>query len=285
MKIAMIVIGVFIAVAVLILLFTSMFILDQTQQAVVLRFGKVVRVVKEPGLHFKQPFVDNVVKFEKRMLIYDIEPEKIITADKKTLIIDTYTLWKIKEPRKFMESFKSVRLALPRIDDIVYSHIRDVFAKGTFEEIVSEKREEFLNKVTKLCKRDLDEFGVEVVDVRVKHADLPPENTQAVYNRMKEERYSIAAQIRAEGQKEAQKIRAEADKKVKIILAQAYSEAEKIKGTGDASAVSIYAQSFSKDPDFYEFWRTMELYRDSLKDAVIIAGEDAEVLKFMIKEK
>lgn len=285
MKIAMIVIGVFIAVAVLILLFTSMFILDQTQQAVVLRFGKVVRVVKEPGLHFKQPFVDNVVKFEKRMLIYDIEPEKIITADKKTLIIDTYTLWKIKDPRKFMESFKSVRLALPRIDDIVYSHIRDVFAKGTFEEIVSEKREEFLNKVTKLCKRDLDEFGVEVVDVRVKHADLPPENTQAVYNRMKEERYSIAAQIRAEGQKEAQKIRAEADKKVKIILAQAYSEAEKIKGTGDASAVSIYAQSFSKDPDFYEFWRTMELYRDSLKDAVIIAGEDAEVLKFMIKEK
>ena len=285
MKIAMIVIGVFIAVAVLILLFTSMFILDQTQQAVVLRFGKVVRVVKEPGLHFKQPFVDNVVKFEKRMLIYDIEPEKIITADKKTLIIDTYTLWKIKDPRKFMESFKSVRLALPRIDDIVYSHIRDVFAKGTFEEIVSEKREEFLDKVTKLCKRDLDEFGVEVVDVRVKHADLPPENTQAVYNRMKEERYSIAAQIRAEGQKEAQKIRAEADKKVKVILAQAYSEAEKIKGTGDASAVSIYAQSFSKDPDFYEFWRTMELYRDSLKDAVIIAGEDAEVLKFMIKGK
>jgi len=285
MKIAMIVIGVFIAVAVLILLFTSMFILDQTQQAVVLRFGKVVRVVKDPGLHFKQPFVDNVVKFEKRMLIYDIEPEKIITADKKTLIVDTYTLWKIKDPRKFMESFKSVRLALPRIDDIVYSHIRDVFAKGTFEEIVSEKREEFLNKVTKLCKRDLDEFGVEVVDVRVKHADLPPENTQAVYNRMKEERYSIAAQIRAEGQKEAQKIRAEADKKVKVILAQAYSEAEKIKGTGDASAVSIYAQSFSKDPDFYEFWRTMELYRDSLKDAVIIAGEDAEVLKFMIKEK
>jgi len=285
MKIAMIVIGVFIAVAVLILLFTSMFILDQTQQAVVLRFGKIVRVVKDPGLHFKQPFVDNVVKFEKRMLIYDIEPEKIITADKKTLIVDTYTLWKIKDPRKFMESFKSVRLALPRIDDIVYSHIRDVFAKGTFEEIVSEKREEFLNKVTKLCKRDLDEFGVEVVDVRVKHADLPPENTQAVYNRMKEERYSIAAQIRAEGQKEAQKIRAEADKKVKVILAQAYSEAEKIKGTGDASAVSIYAQSFSKDPDFYEFWRTMELYRDSLKDAVIIAGEDAEVLKFMIKEK
>ncbi|RKX48174.1 MAG: protease modulator HflC, partial [Thermotoga sp.] len=272
MKIAMIVIGVFIAVAVLILLFTSMFVLDQTQQAVVLRFGKIVRVVKEPGLHFKQPFVDNVVKFEKRMLIYDIEPEKIITADKKTLIIDTYTLWKIKDPRKFMESFKSVRLALPRIDDIVYSHIRDVFAKGTFEEIVSEKREEFLDKVTKLCKRDLDEFGVEVVDVRVKHADLPPENTQAVYNRMKEERYSIAAQIRAEGQKEAQKIRAEADKKVKVILAQAYSEAEKIKGTGDASAVSIYAQSFSKDPDFYEFWRTMELYRDSLKDAVIIAG-------------
>lgn len=285
MKITMIVIGVFIGIAILIILFTSMFILDQTEQAVVLRFGKIVKVVKEPGLHFKQPFVDKVVKFEKRILIYDIEPEKIIAADKKTLIVDTYTLWKIKDPRKFMESFKSVKLALPRIDDIVYSHIRDVFAKGTFEEIVSEKREEFLRKVTELCRKDLDEFGVEIIDVRIKHADLPPENTQAVYNRMKEERYSIAAQIRAEGQKEAQKIKAEAEKKVKIILAKAYSEAEKIKGTGEASAVSVYAKSFSKDPDFYEFWRTMEVYRNSLKDAVLIVGEDAEILKFMIKEK
>jgi len=285
MKITMIVIGVFIGIAILIILFTSMFILDQTKQAVVLRFGKIVKVVKEPGLHFKQPFVDNVVKFEKRILIYDIEPEKIIAADKKTLIVDTYTLWKIKDPRKFMESFKSVKLALPRIDDIVYSHIRDVFAKGTFEEIVSEKREEFLRKVTELCRKDLDEFGVEIIDVRIKHADLPPENTQAVYNRMKEERYSIAAQIRAEGQKESQKIKAEAEKKVKIILAKAYSEAEKIKGTGEASAVSVYAKSFSKDPDFYEFWRTMEVYRNSLKDAVLIVGEDAEILKFMIKEK
>lgn len=285
MKITMIVIGVFIGIAILIILFTSMFILDQTKQAVVLRFGKTVKVVKEPGLHFKQPFVDKVVKFEKRILIYDIEPEKIIAADKKTLIVDTYTLWKIKDPRKFMESFKSVKLALPRIDDIVYSHIRDVFAKGTFEEIVSEKREEFLRKVTELCRKDLDEFGVEIIDVRIKHADLPPENTQAVYNRMKEERYSIAAQIRAEGQKEAQKIKAEAEKKVKIILAKAYSEAEKIKGTGEASAVSVYAKSFSKDPDFYEFWRTMEVYRNSLKDAVLIVGEDAEILKFMIKEK
>jgi len=285
MKITMIVIGVFIGIAILIILFTSMFILDQTEQAVVLRFGKIVKVVKEPGLHFKQPFVDKVVKFEKRILIYDIEPEKIIAADKKTLIVDTYTLWKIKDPRKFMESFKSVKLALPRIDDIVYSHIRDVFAKGTFEEIVSEKREEFLRKVTELCRKDLDEFGVEIIDVRIKHADLPPENTQAVYNRMKEERYSIAAQIRAEGQKEAQKIKAEAEKKVKIILAKAYSEAEKIKGTGEASAVSVYAKSFSKDPDFYEFWRTMEVYQNSLKDAVLIVGEDAEILKFMIKEK
>ncbi len=260
----------------LIFLPSIFYTVDQTKQAVVLRFGKVVRVVREPGVYFKQPFVDNVVYFEKRIMLYDIEPEKIITADKKTLIIDTYALWRIKDPLKFLTSMKDINLAQSRIDDVVYSHIRDVFAKGKFEEVVSLKREEFLKVVTNLCRKDLEPFGIEVVDVRVKRADFPEENTQAVYNRMRAERFSIAAKIRAEGQKQAEMIKAEADMKARTILAEAYEKAQVIMGTGEASAVKIYAEVFSKDPEFYKFWREMQIM-EKLKGTVIL-GRDSGLL-------
>ncbi len=260
----------------LIFLPSIFYTVDQTKQAVVLRFGKVVRVVREPGVYFKQPFVDNVVYFEKRIMLYDIEPEKIITADKKTLIIDTYALWRIKDPLKFLTSMKDINLAQSRIDDVVYSHIRDVFAKGKFEEVVSLKREEFLKVVTNLCRKDLEPFGIEVVDVRVKRADFPEENTQAVYNRMRAERFSIAAKIRAEGQKQAEMIKAEADMKARTILAEAYEKAQVIMGTGEASAVKIYAEVFSKDPEFYKFWREMQII-EKLKGTVIL-GRDSGLL-------
>ncbi len=267
-----------IAIVILAYVSSAVFVVDQTKQAIVLRFGKIIKVIREPGVHFKQPFVDNVMTFEKRILLYDIEPEKIITADKKTLVIDTYALWRIKDPEKFLKSMRSVTLAQTRIDDVVYSHIRDVFAKGSFEEVVSQKREQFLEKVTELCRRDLEPFGVEIVDVRVKHADFPEENTKAVYDRMKAERYSIAAKIRAEGEKEAAMIKAEADKKAKLILAKAQEMSEVIKGTGEASAVKVYADAFSKDPDFYEFWKKMEMYSESLKGSKFIIGKEVNFL-------
>jgi membrane protease subunit HflC len=283
MKIWMISLLIILIVVGAILLFSSFYVLDQTQQAVVLRFGKIVAVETEPGLHFKQPFVDNVVRFDKRILLYDIEPEKIIAADKKTLVIDTYVLWRIKDAEAFIKSLKSVKLALPRIDDVVYSHVRNIFAKANFDEIISEKREDLLKEVTELSREDLKDFGIEVVDVRVKHADLPAENEKAVYERMKAERYSIAAQIRAEGEKEARKIRAEADKTAKILLAEAQSKAEQIKGTGEASAVKIYAEVFSKDKDFYEFWRTMEVYR-AIEGGILLVGDELDALKYLISK-
>ncbi|SHH56552.1 protease modulator HflC [Thermosipho atlanticus] len=265
-----------------IILSLSMFVVDQTEQAVVLRFGQILNVYQTPGIHFKMPLIDNVVKFEKRILLYDIEPEKIITEDKKTLIVDTYALWKIVDAKKFLETMKTISLAESRIDDIVYSHVRNVFAKHTFDEIISDKRENFLNEVTNLARGDLANFGIEVVDVRVKQADLPNENVRAVYERMKAERYSIAAQIRADGQKEAQKIRAEAEKKATVILAQAQSEAEKIKGTGEASATRIYALAYQKDPEFFEFWRTISAYNSIFKDGTVIFGNDLEIFKYII---
>ncbi|QTA38400.1 protease modulator HflC [Thermosipho ferrireducens] len=271
-----------IIVIALIILSLSIFIIDQTEQAVVLRFGEIINTYSEAGIHFKTPFIDNVKKFEKRILLYDIEPEKIITEDKKTLIIDTYALWKIANPQKFIETMRTKALAESRIDDIVYSHIRNVFAKHTFDEIISDRREEFLREVTKLSREDLKDFGIEVVDVRVKHADLPNENIRAVYERMKAERYSIAAQIRAEGQKEAQKIRAEADKKATVILAEAQSKAEQLKGIGEASSTRIYAEAYQQDPEFFEFWRSLSSYNDIFKNGTVILG-DMEILKYFSK--
>lgn len=271
-----------ILIIVIILLSLSMFVVDQTQQAVVLRFGQILNTYETPGIHFKMPFVDNVVKYEKRILLYDIEPEKIITEDKKTLIVDTYALWKIVNAKKFIETMKTITLAESRIDDIVYSHVRNVFAKHTFDEIISEKREEFLAQVTNLSRSDLADFGIEVVDVRIKHADLPSENVKAVYERMKAERYSIAAQIRADGQKEAQKIRAEAEKKVTVILAEAQSEAEKLKGSGEASATRIYALAYQRDPTFFEIWRTLSAYDSIFSDGTVIFGNNLEIFKYII---
>ncbi len=270
---------------VLILLFlvpASMFIVDQTETAVVLRFGQIVRDVKEPGLYFKQPFVDRVVKFDKRILLYDIEPERIITSDKKTLVIDTYALWRITDPKKFLTSMRSVEVAKTRIDDVVYSHIRDVFAKSTFDDVVSKKREKLLKNVTELCREDLSPFGIEIIDVRVKHADLPEENARAVYNRMKAERYSIAAKIRAEGEKEAVAIKAEADKKARIIIAEARERAEVIKGTGEASAAAIYAEAFSRDPEFYDLWRRLDVLRN-LRVRGVIIGKDSKIFEDLAK--
>ncbi len=271
----------YIVIVVILLVFilpSALFTVDQTESAVVLRFGEIVRVITEPGLYYKQPFVDTVVKYDKRILLYDIEPEKIITSDKKTLVIDTYALWRIADPKKFLTSMRDVRVAKTRIDDVVYSHIRDVFAKSTFDEVVSKRREELLKIVTNLCRKDLEPFGIEVIDVRVKHADLPEENAKAVYNRMKAERYSIAAKIRAEGEKAAVAIKAEADKKAKIILAEARRKAEVIKGTGEASAAAVYAQAYSKDPEFYDLWRRLQIL-ENLKVEKIILGKDARILR------
>ncbi|WGS63929.1 protease modulator HflC [Marinitoga aeolica] len=274
-----------IIVIVILFITTSLFIVNQEQQAVVLRFGQIKKVVTEPGISFKTPFIDNVVKFEKRLMLYDIEPERIITADKKTVIVDTYTIWRINDPKTFMESMRSVQLALTRIDDVVYSNVRDLVAKYTLDEVLSKKREEMLTEITKRSGENLKQFGIEIVDVRVKRTDLPPDISKSVYNRMMAERYSIAAQIRAEGQREAEIIKAEADKKVKIITSEAQKNAEIIRGTADASIISIYAEAYNKSPDFFELRRLADIYQQSFKDGMLILSPDSPILKFLYEGK
>ncbi|WP_434223512.1 protease modulator HflC [Fervidobacterium gondwanense] len=268
------------AVVILILAALSLFIVDQTQYAIVLRFGEIRRVISEPGIYFRSPFIDNVVRLSKRYYIYDIPVEKIISLDKKTMLVDSYAIWKISDPKKFIESVKTPNLALSRIDDVIYSGLRNILAKLNFDDIVTGERQ-YLSAITNFARKNLSEFGIEVLDVRIKHTDLPKENQQAVFERMKSEMQSIAELIRAEGQKEAQRIRAEAEKQATIIKAQAISEAEKIKGTGEASATQIYAESFARDSEFYQLLRTLESYKKIIPGSVVIVGQDLRILEEM----
>jgi len=283
MKILMTFVIIFILLIVLFNLF--FFYVDETKQALVLRFGKIVRVAEESGLYTKTPFIDKVVRFEKRLLLYDISPEIIITSDQKRLKVDNYAFWRISNPKKFYESLRSYNVALSRIDDIVYSNLRDIFAQHTLDEIISEKRLKYLDEITRKTRETLKDFGIYIVDVRVKRTDLPEANAKAVFERMKSERYKIAARIRAEGEKEARTIRAETDKQVRIIIAEAEKKAEEIKGEGDAEAVKIYAEVYGVDPEFYSFWRTLEAYKNSLKgDSIIIMDKNVEFIKQLFGE-
>lgn len=270
-----------IGIILLIVLFTSVYILDEVEQAVVLRFGEIRRVVDEPGVYFKTPFVDNVQKLEKRLMLYDIESERILTQDKKTVIVDTIAIWKIEDPQLFIESLRTADLALGRIDDTVYSYVRDTIARYEFSKLISEERFEILDIVKENSYDSLREYGVHIETVRIKRSDLPDQNTQAVYNRMKSERNSMASQIRSEGEREAQTIRAEADKQAVMLISDARRKAEIIRGTAEASSTSIYAEAYEKDPDFFELLRLVEIYEGSMKDAVISIPPDSPLLKFL----
>ena len=248
------------------------FILDETEQAVVLRFGEIRESVTEAGLYTKTPFIDSVRKFDKRIQIYDVDAERIYSRDKKTILTDTFALWRIVDPRSFVETMKSEQIALTRIDDIVYSHVRNTFGKLDYDDIISGQRTDVLDEITKLAANDMKDFGIEIISVRVKRADLPDENRNAVFERMKSERMQEASLIRAEGNREAQKLRAEADKEAQIMMATAQKEADIIIGMGDAQALTIYADAYNRDPDFYEFMKRLEVYEKTLADANYILG-------------
>jgi membrane protease subunit HflC len=259
------------------------FTVDETRKAAVLRFGEIVRIVEQPGLYFKVPIVQKVTYLDDRVLNYDIQPRNVLTSDQKRLVIDNYAIWRVGDPQTFIESTGgSLRNAQSRIDDIVYSDLRNILAKNTLDEIVSEKRLEYLQQVAELSREKLREFGIVLIDVRIKRADLPTEIEQAVFSRMRSERERIAAQLRAEGDEQSRQIRSTADKDAEIILADARKTAEKVRGEGDARALEIYAEAYNQDPEFYRFWRTLDSYRVALADSTrIILTTDSEYLEFL----
>jgi membrane protease subunit HflC len=275
------------AAAVIVLLIIAFnlftFTVDETRKAAVLQFGEIVRVVEEPGLNFKVPFVQNIVYLEDRILNYDIQPHEVYTADQKRLVIDNYAIWRVGDPRLFIEKVGGRLVGgQVKIDEIVYSDLRNVLAKHTLDEIVSEKRADYLEEVTATSRAKLEPLGIMLIDVRIKRADLPSEIEQAVFSRMRSERERIAAQLRAEGEEQARLITSTADKDVEIILADARRDAEKKMGEGDATALETYANAYNQDPDFYRFWRTLESYKTALADDVrIILSTDSDYLQFL----
>jgi len=250
----------FILVAILVL--STVFTIDETRQVVILQFGEPVRIIKTPGLHFKLPAPLQVAqRFDDRLLEYDVPPEEILSKDKKSLIVDNYVRWRITDPLLFLQTVQTEPIAKTRIDDIVYSELRRELGTHNMSEIITERREIIMEKVTRQSAIATKPYGIEVVDVRLKRVDLPQNNEQSIYRRMQAERIRQANKFRSEGEEESQKIKASTDKDKTIILANAYKEAEEVKGEGEAKAVDIYARAFSKDPDFYEFYRTLETYK------------------------
>ncbi len=271
-------------VAILILANMGLFIVDETRQAIILQFGKPIRAIKEPGLNWKLPFIQNVVFFEDRLLVYDAAPTEIITKDKKTLIVDNYARWKIIDALKFLQTVRDLNGAQARLDDIIYSELRVDLGLFDMSEIVSERREGIMKRVTEISNEKASIYGIEIVDVRIKRVDLPPENEKFIFDRMRAERERIAKQYRAEGQEESAKIIAETEREKTVILAEAYKTAQTLKGEGEAESIKIYAESFNQDPEFYKFYRTLEAYRKTFKDkTTVLFSTDSEFLKYLNK--
>ncbi len=258
------------------------YIVDVTQNAIVVQLGKPVRNVTEAGLYLKVPFIEEVTYFDKRLLDYDSEPQDVITQDKKTLLLDNFAKWRITDPLKVYQAFQSQRGALQRLHDIIYSELRVELGRHDLAEIVSTARAELMTVVTQRSNEKASAYGIEIQDVRIKRADLPEQNEKAVFARMQAERERQAKQYRAEGAEESQKIKSDAEKDREIILAEAYRESEELRGGGDAKAFRIYAESYRQDPHFFEFTRTMDAYRKTFKDkTTILVSPDSEFFRYL----
>ncbi len=263
-------------------IYMSVFTVHMTQSAVVLELQKPKEVITKPGLYFKIPFLQQIRFFSSQLLVNDSPPAEVITKDKKNLLVDNYSMWRISDPQKFLETVRTLPTAQSRLDDILYSELRVELGTHELIDIVTNTRQEIMDKVTKKTNEKAQEYGIDVMDVRIKRTDLPPEIANNIFNRMRTERERIAKEYRSEGKEEATKIRAKTDKEKIIIMAKAYEKEQAIRGQGDAKATKTYADAYLKDPQFYGFMRSMEAYKKSLKSGTtILLSENSEFLEFL----
>jgi membrane protease subunit HflC len=242
----------------------ALFTVPVWMQAMVVQLGEPVRELREPGLYWRIPFIQQVTYFDRRLLDYDASPKEILTRDKQQLVVDNYSRWRIIDPLQFYRTVRDESGAQSRLDDIIYSNLRETLGRHTLREIVSEQRSTLLDEVTKRSDAKARDYGIEVVDVRIKRADLPEKNELNVFNRMRTERERQAKKYRAEGDEEARKIRSSADKTVQILMADARQQSEVTRGEGDAQAARIFADAYGRDPEFYAFVRTLDAYKRTL---------------------
>lgn len=269
----------------LVILSLGIFTVDQRQNAIVFRLGETVNVVKEPGIHFKLPLIDNVRYFDTRILTLDTdEPERFITSEKKNVLVDSFVKWRIVD---VLEYYKSVdgdeARAKIRLGQTVNSSLREEFGKRTIHDVVSGERDKIMELMREKADTDARKIGVQVLDVRLKRVDLPAEVSVSVYQRMEAERKRVANELRSQGFAESERIRADADKQREVIIAEAYRDAQRIKGEGDGKAAALYASAYQEQPEFYAFYRSLEAYKQSFKNKgdVLVLDPSSEFFRFM----
>jgi modulator of FtsH protease HflC len=265
-----------------IIAYSAVFSVQQTEQALVVRFGKPVDVVTEPGLHFKAPFIDAVIPVDKRILDLENPSQEVIASDQKRLVVDAFARYRIKDALRFYTSAGSIQAANLQLTTLLNASLRRVLGEVTFIQVVRDEREALMGRIRDQLDHEADGYGIQVVDVRIRRADLPEQNSQAVYERMKTERQREAAEFRAQGAQKGQEIRSNADREATVIVAEANSQAEQIRGEGDAERNRLFAEAYNQDPDFFAFYRSMTAYENGLKsgDTRFLLRPESDFFRF-----
>jgi membrane protease subunit HflC len=266
----------------LIVLYGSVFTVYQTDQAIVVRLGQPIRVVTEPGLNFKVPLLDSVISVEKRIVDLENPAQEVITSDQKRLVVDAFARYRINDALKFYQTIGAIEGANARLSTLLNSALRRVLGEASTTDVVRDKRAQLMSLVRTQLENEAQSFGVAVVDVRIRRADLPEQNSQAVYQRMQTERQREAAEFRAEGSQRSQEIRAKADRDVTVLIAEAQSKGEQTRGEGDAERNRIYAEAYGRDPDFFTFYRSMQAYESGLRsnDTRMVLKPDSDFFRY-----
>jgi len=266
---------------VVIIAYSSVFTVQQTEQTIVLRFGEPVDVIREPGLHFKAPW-NSVINIDKRILDLENPSQEVIASDQKRLVVDAFARYRIKDPLRFYQSVGSIQAANIQLTTLLNASLRRVLGEVTFITVVRDARESLMAKIREQLDKEAEGYGIQVVDVRIRRADLPDANSQAVYQRMQTERQREAAEFRAQGAQRAQEIRSRADREVTVLVAEATSKSEQIRGEGDATRNQIFADAFNQDPDFFAFYRSMQAYEQGLKhnDTRMLLKPDSNFFRY-----
>ena len=265
----------------------TVFTVDEREHVIKFRFGEIVKSDYQPGLHFKIPFVNNIARYPDRILTYEESEERFLTGEKKNLIVDYFITWRITDPAQYYRSARGDEIfAEQRLSAIIREGIKAEFSRRTVQEVVAAERSELMNQMLVTASTQAPALGLEVVDVRVMRIELSDEVSGSVFSRMQQERGRVAAQLRAEGEEEAERIRADADRQRTVILAEAYRDAERIRGEGDARAAEVYANAYTQNPEFYSFYRSMSAYRQSIggQQDVLVLSPDSEFFQFLQNE-
>jgi membrane protease subunit HflC len=265
-----------------IIAYSALFTVQQTEQALVVRFGRPVNIVTDPGLHFKAPFTDSVIPIDNRILDLENPSQEVIASDQKRLVVDAFARYRIKNPLRYYQSVGSIQAANLQLTTLLNAALRRVLGEVTLIQVVRDEREALMGHIREQLDKEADGYGIEVVDVRIRRADLPEQNSLSVYSRMKSEREREAAEFRAQGAQKAQEIRADADRQSTVIVAEANSKSEQIRGEGDAERNRLFAEAYGKDPGFFAFYRSMNAYEAALKsgDTRFLLRPDSDFFRF-----